>query len=59
MTAAIKATYEDGVFKPKERIKLPERTEVEVLIPPARPPQDDDPSGWKTADELIGFVRGQ
>ncbi len=57
MTTAVKAIYEDGVFKPKEPVKLDERTEVEVLIPSPAPPDDGDPTGWKAADELIGFIR--
>lgn len=56
MTTAVKAVYENGVFKPKEPLHLKEQTEVEVLIPsPALP--DDDPTGWKTAESLIGFIQ--
>jgi len=33
MTTAVKAIYENGVFKPKEPLQLQERTEVDVLIP--------------------------
>ena len=54
MTTAVKAIYEDGVFKPKEPVKLQEKTEVEVLIP-AEAKDDDDPTGWKTAREFIGM----
>jgi len=55
MTIAVKAIYEDGVFKPKEPVDLQERTEVEVLVPtPA--PSDDDPTGWVAAEALIGFI---
>ena len=57
MVIAIKAIYEDGVFKPKEPIQLEERTEVEVLIPTTAQPEDDDPTGWTAADELIGFIK--
>ena len=56
MTTAVKAVYENGVFKPKEPVDLREKTEVEVLIP-SSPAADDDPTGWKTADELIGFIK--
>ena len=56
MTTAVKAVYEDGVFKPKEPVHLKERTEVEVLIPAESQPDDDDPTGWKTARELIGCI---
>lgn len=58
MPTAIRAVYEAGVFKPKEPVELEERTEVEVLIPTAVQSQDDDLTGWKTADALIGFVEG-
>lgn len=58
MPTAIRAVYEGGVFKPKEPVELEERTEVEVLIPTAAQPQDDDPTGWKTADALIGCIEG-
>jgi hypothetical protein len=33
MTTAVKAIYEDGVFKPLEPLHLDELTPVEVLIP--------------------------
>jgi predicted DNA-binding antitoxin AbrB/MazE fold protein len=56
MTTAIKATYEDGVFKPKEPVELQEKTEVEVLIPTPAPADEDDPTGWKTAMELMGCI---
>jgi len=55
MTIAVKAIYENGVFKPKEPVQLQERTEVEVLIP-MQSPSDDDPTGWAAASELIGFI---
>ena len=57
MTVAVKAIYEDGVFKPTEPVELQEKTEVEVLIPSPAPADDDDPTGWKTAEELIGCVK--
>jgi predicted DNA-binding antitoxin AbrB/MazE fold protein len=57
MTTAVKAIYEDGVFKPKEPVNLQEKTEVEVLIPTPAPADDDDPTGWKAAEELIGFIK--
>ena len=52
----VKAIYENGVFKPREPINLEEHTEVEVLIPLPSSPDDDDPTGWKTAEDLIGFI---
>jgi hypothetical protein len=56
MTTAVKAIYENGVFKPKEPVQLEERTEVEVLIPARSTADDDDPTGWKAARALIGFI---
>ena len=57
MTTAVKAVYENGVFKPKEPVQLEEKTEVEVLIPTETKTDDDDPTGWKTARELIGCIK--
>jgi predicted DNA-binding antitoxin AbrB/MazE fold protein len=61
MSTTVKAVYEDGVFKPKEPVSLQEHAEVEVLIPnPAPSPvatDDNDTTGWKAIDELIGSVR--
>lgn len=56
MSTAVKAVYEDGVFKPKEPVELEEHAEVEVLIPTRAKVDDDDPTGWKTARELIGCI---
>jgi len=58
MTTAVKAVFEDGVFKPKEPVKLEEHTEVEVLIPVEAKPDEDDPTGWKAIDALRGIVKG-
>ena len=57
MTTSIKAVYEGGVFRPKEPVDLEEKTEVDVLIPTKVEEDDEDPTGWKTADELIGFIK--
>jgi AF2212-like protein len=52
----VKAVYENGVFRPKEPVDLPEKTEVEVVLPSAAgPAEDDDPTGWKTARRFIGL----
>jgi hypothetical protein len=58
MTTAVKAVYEDGVFKPKEPVNLKDKTEVEVLIPSEPAQDDDDPTGWKAAREFIGMWKG-
>lgn len=57
MATAIKAVYEDGVFKPLGPVKLKEHTEVEVRVPAESAVEDDDPTGWKTARELIGCIQ--
>jgi predicted DNA-binding antitoxin AbrB/MazE fold protein len=57
MTTTVKAVYENGVFKPKKPVDLQEKTEVEVLIPTPSPTDADDPTGWKAAEELIGFIK--
>jgi predicted DNA-binding antitoxin AbrB/MazE fold protein len=55
---AIKAVYEDGVFKPTEPVTLEEHTPVEVRVVAEAAANEDDPTGWKAADELIGFIKG-
>lgn len=55
---AVKAIYEDGVFKPKEPVDLQEKTEVEVLLPEKAAQDQDDPTGWKTVMELKGCIKG-
>ena len=52
----VKAIYENGVFRPQEPVHLAERTEVEVLIPDTISADVDDPTGWKAAEALIGFI---
>lgn len=57
MTTAVKAIYENGVFKPVAPVDLEEHSEVEVLIPVHAMPQDeDDPTGWKAARKVIGLI---
>lgn len=52
----VKAIYQNGVFKPREPVDLEEETEVEVLIPSRGRSDADDPTGWKAAEALIGFI---
>ena len=49
----VKAIYEDGVFKPKEKVDLEEKTEVELEIKPAIPEDgdEDDPRSF------VGFIK--
>jgi AF2212-like protein len=56
MTTAVKAVYENGVFKPKEPVDLQEKTEVDVLIPTPTPTAADDPTGWEAMREFIGLA---
>lgn len=52
----VKAIYENGVFRPQQPVHLEEHTEVEVVIPATAATDVDDPTGWKAAEALIGFV---
>ncbi|MGH9324962.1 MAG: antitoxin AF2212-like protein [Vicinamibacteria bacterium] len=47
----VKAIYEDGVFKPKEKVALADKTEVELEIKPARGPRKMDPR------DFVGFIK--
>ena len=53
MTTAVKAIYENGVFKPKEPVKLQEKTDVEVLIPAEAAPGQE--AGWKAFERFAGL----
>ena len=54
---SVKAIYADGVLKPKSPLHLKEHEEVELEIKTAARAADvDDPTGWKTARELIGCI---
>lgn len=59
MTITVAAVYEDGVLKPESPLNLKEKSKVTVTIEEPQPAKaaDDDPTGWKTADELIGFIK--
>ncbi len=47
----IKAIYEDGVFKPMEKVHLKDKTEVELEIKPARGAREMDPR------DFVGFIK--
>jgi len=55
MATTVKVVYEDGVFKPKEPVSLPEHAEAEVTIPTSVE-SDPDASGWKAMREFIGLA---
>jgi predicted DNA-binding antitoxin AbrB/MazE fold protein len=58
MGTSIDAIYENGVFKPEQPVALKEKTRVHLVIEDAVPPaEDDDPTGWKTAMELMGCIK--
>jgi hypothetical protein len=60
MTITVSAVYEGGVLKPETPVGLKERAKVRVTIEApdeSARPDEDDPTGWKTADELIGFMK--
>ena len=58
MTTTVDATYEGGVFKPERPVDIKDKTKVHLVIEPlASTRVEDDPTGWKTADELIGFIK--
>jgi predicted nucleic acid-binding protein/predicted DNA-binding antitoxin AbrB/MazE fold protein len=59
MTIDVDATYENGVLKLDRPVQIADNTRVHVIIetPGTLKSDDDDPTGWKTADELIGFIK--
>lgn len=58
MTISVDAVYEKGVLKLEGPVDLQDKTRVRVTIeaPETEPADDDDPTGWKTARELIGCI---
>jgi predicted DNA-binding antitoxin AbrB/MazE fold protein len=57
-STALKATYEDGVLKLERPLELPEHSRVElVILGRETTTEDDDPTGWKTAERFIGFIK--
>lgn len=59
MSTTVDAIYENGVFKPEQPVKLEDKTKVHLTIEKAEPAlaADDDPTGWKTAMELMGCIK--
>jgi predicted DNA-binding antitoxin AbrB/MazE fold protein len=57
MTITVAAVYEGGgVLKLERPIDLEDNAKVNVIIEAAAPAEDDDPTGWKAARELIGSI---
>ncbi len=60
MTVAVEAIYENGVLRPEKPLGFKEHAKVRVIIEDeseAQATEDDDPTGWKTARELIGCIK--
>ena len=59
MTIDVDAVYEDGVLKPERPLALKEKAKVHVTIEAQaeETSPSEDPTGWKAADELIGFIK--
>jgi len=58
MATVIKAIYESGVLKPDKPVPLEERKRYVLHIEPETEhdaAEDDDPTGWKTAERFIGL----
>jgi predicted DNA-binding antitoxin AbrB/MazE fold protein len=62
MTIDVDAIYEDGVLKPERPLALKDKARVHVTIEakadealPAK--DDDDPTGSKAIDALLGIVK--
>jgi predicted DNA-binding antitoxin AbrB/MazE fold protein len=59
MTIDVDAVYEDGVLKPDRPLQLEEKARVHVIIEvkaeAAPAAADDDPTGWKAIDRLMGI----
>jgi predicted DNA-binding antitoxin AbrB/MazE fold protein len=60
MAITVAAVYEDGVLKPEVPLDLKEKSKVTVTIEAPQSPKadDDDPTGWKAAQRLIGMWKG-
>ena len=49
--------YENGILRLDAPLNIEEKAIVRVTIEEPAPAATDDPTGWKTADELIGFIQ--
>ena len=58
MTIDVDGVYEAGVVRLEHPVALKDKTKVHVTIKAeVEPPADDDPTGWKAAEELIGIIK--
>jgi hypothetical protein len=61
MTITVPAVYEGGgVLKLERPVDLKEKAKVNVIIEaaPEALTEDEDPTGWGTADRFIGMWKG-
>lgn len=56
MTINVEAVYEDGVLKLQRPLALKDKARVRVTIEAESASEDQDPTGWKAADRLIGSI---
>jgi predicted DNA-binding antitoxin AbrB/MazE fold protein len=56
MTINVEAVYEDGVLKPERPLALKDKAKVHVTIEAEAMSVDEDPTGWKTAERLMGCI---
>ena len=57
MTITMSAVYENGILRLDAPLNIEEKAIVRVTIEEPALAATDDPTGWKTADELIGFIK--
>lgn len=61
MTITVPAVYEGGgVLRLERAVDLKEKAKVNVIIEtaPDTLAEDEDPTGWRTADRFIGMWKG-
>lgn len=51
----VRAIYENGVFRPTEPVNLPERSEVEIVLPAAKAVDEVDER--KSQKEIFALLR--
>ena len=54
MGTAIRAIYEDGVFKPEEPVQLADKARVRLVVEPA--PGPGPSSSWQAWQDIIGIA---
>ncbi len=59
MGIPFEAVLEKGVLTLKTQLDLPEKTKVHGTVEPDNSVSEDDPTGWKAIDRLIGMVNDE